>query len=118
MFAYRDLPIRRKLILLAMLSSGGALVLVCAAFIGYELNVLPDRIANELTTVGQMVASGSTAALSFQDSKAAQEILRTLGANQRIVSACVYDRSGRVFATYYRNAKPPEPCAANPAANA
>ena len=112
MFSFRNLPLQRKLTLLVLLTTGIALVLTCGAFIAYEVSVLPGRIANGLTTLADMIASGSTASLSFEDPKAARENLRTLSANSRVVSACIFDRNGKVFASYTRPGPGPEPCTA------
>jgi signal transduction histidine kinase/CheY-like chemotaxis protein len=113
MSSYRDLPIKRKLILLVMLTSGIALSLSCGTFMTYELLVLPGRIADELTNDADIVASASTASLSFQDSKTAGENLRALGTSHRVISACIYDRSGHLFSSYSRDSGP-EPCPVRP----
>src|SRR5438105_10760291 len=97
---YRNLRIKQKLMLLVTLTSGIALLLTCGAFMTYEIFTLPGHIAGELTTVADMIASGSAAPLTFQDPKTARENLRTLATNLHIISACVYDRQGNVFSKY------------------
>jgi signal transduction histidine kinase/DNA-binding response OmpR family regulator len=109
MYWLSDLPIRRKLMVLTMATVGLALTLSCAAFMAYELGALRTRIAGELTTVGDMIASGSSAPLAFQDPRAAQELLRTLEANRNILSGCVYGGK-TVFAAYTHGVQESPPC--------
>jgi len=75
---YRNLPIKRKLMLIITLTSGIAVVLACAAFIGYESVQLPLETAAELATLVEIAAAHSTAPLSFEDRRAAEETLRAL----------------------------------------
>src|SRR5579862_1834838 len=100
---YRNLRIKQKLMLLVTLTSGIALVLTCGAFMTYEIFALPSHIADELTTVADMIASGSAAPLTFQDPRTARENLRTLATNPHIIFACVYGRRGNIFAEYSRD---------------
>ena len=103
---YRDLPIKWKLTLIITLTCGVAMALGCAAFIGYESVQLRGETAQELVTLAEMTAAHSTAPLSFADPKAAEEVLRALGAEPHILKACIYDRAGHVFARYARNGIP------------
>ena len=48
-------------------------------------------------------AAHSTAPLSFEDRRAAEETLGALRAESHIIEACIYDRSGQIFAAYTRN---------------
>ena len=100
MQAYRNLPIKRKLMLIVMMTSGIALGLACLTFIAYESAELPQETAAELAILAQMTAANTTAPLSFEDRRAAEETLRALRADSHIIEACVYDRGGRVFAGY------------------
>jgi uncharacterized membrane protein affecting hemolysin expression len=49
-----------------------------------------------------MLSSNSTAALSFNDSKAADELLKGLSAKRGIIAATLYTSDGQVFARYVR----------------
>ncbi|HYM10025.1 MAG TPA: response regulator [Bryobacterales bacterium] len=103
MWAFRDFSIRRKLTLLMMLTSSIALLLACGAFIAYELVAYRNQALSELTTVAEMIGSNSTAALAFEDHKAASETLGALRADTHITAAVVYDKDGAVFAGYARD---------------
>ena len=83
----RDAPIRRKLMAIMLLTSGLVLLLTCAAFLGYELLTFRATAVRELSTIGQIVAANSTAALAFRNSDDAREVLAALKAEPSIVAA-------------------------------
>ncbi len=99
---FRDLSMQRKLTLIMMLTSSLALLLACAAFITYELLQVRGAAASELSTLGEVLAANSTAALTFDDPRAAAEILGGLRANEHMIAAALYTREGRLFASYQR----------------
>ncbi len=98
----RDVPIARKLTIIIMLTSSLALLLTCLAFVSYELVVFRSGTASELAIIARMVGDNSAAALSFNDASSAEQTLKSLNAAPHIVGAAVYDRNGKVFATYRR----------------
>ena len=98
----RDVSLKRKLMVIIMLTSSVALLLACAAFVTYERAGFRQDMVEDLTVKAELFAEQSTAALSFKDPKAATEILHKLVAQKHIVTACIYGSDGRVFATYQR----------------
>ena len=104
--AFRDTPIRSKLTIIIMATSGVVLLLTCAAFLAYEIFAFRQGSVRELSTLGQIVATNSTAALAFDNQSDATEILGALKAERHIVAAALYDRRGDVFAQYPAAAPP------------
>ncbi|HEX7069197.1 MAG TPA: ATP-binding protein [Rhodothermales bacterium] len=96
----RNLPIRRKLMTVILVTSGAVLLLTCSAFFLYEYITFRQASVRQLLTLGQIVATNSTAALAFDDHAAANEILAALRAERQIVAAGLYDEDGRLFAQY------------------
>lgn len=96
----RHTPIRQKLMRIMLLTSGLVVVLTCAAFMGYELMTFRGATVRELSTVGQILAANSTAALAFQNPDDAREVLAALKAEPHILAATLYDADGRVFSVY------------------
>jgi len=92
--------IKRKLMAMLLLTSGVVLVLTCGAFFAYEMLTFRQATLRQLTTIGQIVAANSTAALAFENQNDAAEVLAALKAERHIVGACLYDGTGRVFSTY------------------
>ena len=98
-----ELPIRRKLNLLALLSSALGLGLAAAVLISFTWSSGFSRASSDLETLARISANNSTAALAFRDEKSAREILRALNAKQGLQSACLYaltPSGGSLFAEF------------------
>lgn len=100
MIPFRDLPIRRKVASVVILTSAIALLLTSAAFMTYEWSTFRSSALINLTTVGRIVADNSTAALRFRNQEDVQTTLATLRAEPDIVSAAIYDVAGQPVAIY------------------
>jgi len=100
------IPIQRKLMQVIMMACGVVLVLTCVAFFTYEFITYREITRDELATLGQVIADNSTAALAFDDKKDAEENLNSLKAQKHIVSACLYDTAGQIFAYYPKTLSP------------
>src|SRR5258708_23491712 len=99
---YRNLAIKHKLRIVIMATVGVALVLACLAVVESEQLMYRDSMRNELEVLAQTFGSNSTAALSFSDGKAAEELLSGLRAKRPIAAAYLYGASGQPFAAYRR----------------
>src|SRR5690348_11133094 len=97
---FRDTPIQRKVMTILLLTSGTVLVLTCAAFVAYDLVTFPRATVRQLSTLGEIVATNSTAALAFDNQSDAAEVLSALRAEPHITIAALYDRRGVIFATF------------------
>jgi signal transduction histidine kinase/CheY-like chemotaxis protein len=106
---YRDLPVRLKLHLIIMGTVCTALILACVAVLIYDRFVLYKRMETDLGILAEIFASNSTAALTFDDQKAARELLSGLKANRSIECAVIYAANGQVFASYSRENRHSEP---------
>lgn len=102
MRALRDVPIKRKLIIINTVTSGVTLLLACLAFMAYELVVFRESMISDLSTTAAIVGSNSAAALTFDDTASAEQTLRSLQTHPHIVSAAVYGSDDKVFARYRR----------------
>jgi signal transduction histidine kinase/ActR/RegA family two-component response regulator len=99
-FSLRNVPIKRKLMVVILLTSGFAILLMGSALITYELVTFRSALTNNIEVLAQIIGSNSTAALAFDDRQNANEILRALAAENQITAAAIYDRNGRVFASF------------------
>lgn len=100
---FKDTLIKRKLMTVNLLTSGAVLCITCVAFFAYEFHIFRQSTEMKLTSIGEITAANSTAALAFDDAKAATEILAALQADQHIVIAILYDSLGLPFAQYPTN---------------
>ena len=94
--------IKRKQMLIIMLTTSVALVLACAAFAVYEVLAFRKAMVQNVSTLAQMIGDNSAAALDFNDPKSAEETLASLKAEPSIVAACIYSKQGEAFARYNR----------------
>jgi signal transduction histidine kinase/ActR/RegA family two-component response regulator/HAMP domain-containing protein len=109
----RNVPIRRKLMIMLLVTSGAVLALTCAAFIVYQYATYRAAAKHTLGTLGAVIASNSTAAVAFDNAADETEVLEALHAEPRVTLAAVYDSAGALFAHYPANAPasafPPHP---------
>jgi signal transduction histidine kinase/uncharacterized membrane protein affecting hemolysin expression len=98
-----DMPIRRKLTVAILATSVVVMALMSGAFVTYEVLSIRRTIVRQVTTLGQIVAANSTAALAFENQDDATETLSALAAERHVVAACLYDRNGRLFSRYPSN---------------
>jgi signal transduction histidine kinase len=105
-------PIRQKLMLIAILTTGGALLLAGSAIIYFNTVRFREEMARDLASFADVFAGSSTAALTFGDPKTATEILGSVSPRTSIVAIALYDAKGKLFAQWRRNERaevPPAP---------
>jgi len=113
---FRDLPIRRKLLMMSVASSAAALVLAGSGFLTWDIIRFRSDLRRDLTAAVSLLAENSGAPLTFRDDRVAREILSVLRYQPRIVAACLYDQNGGLFSRYQRTAGaecPARPASAN-----
>jgi two-component sensor histidine kinase len=103
---YADLSIRRKLMVIILSTSGIVLLLTGVAFVSYEWITFRRALVQNVTTLAQVVAANSTAALAFRSPADAREVLNALEAEETITAAVLYDHDGEIFAFYPDNLNP------------
>src|SRR5215813_9849739 len=102
-----DLSIKRKMMLITMLTSSAALVLFSASFLVYDLLSFRHFLSSDLGTQAQIISYNSAAAMAFKDEAAATVTLSALKAKDDVVAAVLYTADGRAFAHYYRSHETP-----------
>lgn len=103
---FRNMPVRRKLKAISMLSGGLALIVASATFVIYDYVSFRSALAVRGSTLAEIIGRQTTAALSFRDAKATEETLESLSAEPRVEAADVYDERGLLFARYRRSGTP------------
>jgi signal transduction histidine kinase/DNA-binding NarL/FixJ family response regulator len=101
----QNLSIRRKLILITMLTSSIALLLSSASFLIYDLISFRHLLTQDLTTQAEIIGYNSAAAMAFKDEPAATATLSALMVKGDIVAAVLYSPDGKMFAQYFRTDK-------------
>src|SRR5207244_5299197 len=96
----KNQPIRRQLMTVILLTSGAVVLLTCAAFVAYEWIAFRRELVGNLTTLAQITADNTTAALAFENESDAKEVLSALRIERNVVVACLYDEDGKFSAPY------------------
>ena len=87
-----------------LISSSAVLVITSVTFFTYDLISARQSRVQHLRVLSQVVASNSTAALAFQDTRDAEMVLSALRADPAIQAAALFDQEGRLFVSYPANA--------------
>ncbi len=96
----RDLPIQRKLVSFIFLTSLSVLVVSFLFLLSFETRSSKAVTTHSLEAISGIIASNSTVALIYDDPKLAREILVGLKAEPDITVAALFDKRGKVYATY------------------
>jgi two-component system, sensor histidine kinase and response regulator len=102
MHPLHSFSLRGKLTSIIMITCSVAVLVACTVFAVYDVTTFRRSLASELGTVAKITGSNMTAALTFGDIKAANEILSSLSIQTHIVEACVYKGDGTVLAEFTR----------------
>ena len=103
----RDLSLKRKVMLIVMLTSSIALLLASAGFLAYDMTVFRNRMSQDLLAQAEIIGANSTASLMSRDRKATTAILGALQAKREIVAAAFYQPDGKLLSYYNRDAEHP-----------
>jgi PAS domain S-box-containing protein len=109
---FRKISIRRKQVLIIMLTTTVALLLACSAFVFYDIVDFHAELVERISGIAQVIADHSTASLDFSDPKTAEQTLDALRTESEVVTGCIYDRDGHVFAEFARDGRKFTPPAA------
>jgi methyl-accepting chemotaxis protein len=88
--------------MVGVLPSVIGLVLATTAFYLNEKSTFPDKMARDVTKLAEIIGGNSVAALAFDDTDTANDLLRTLAADPHITAAAIYNPDGEIFASYQR----------------
>ena len=102
MRAFRDIPIEEKLIVTILVTTALALLLSGLAFLGLDSLFFRQHLQQDLSAQAQIIAENSTAAVAFDDSRAAEDTLNALRVRPHVIAACIYRLDGSKLATYSR----------------
>jgi len=81
MVRFRDVSIRRKLLLINVFTTGIALVLASTAFVSYERVGFEQDVTRQLSMVADVTGANARPALASQDHAAGEAVLLGLRSN-------------------------------------
>jgi signal transduction histidine kinase/CheY-like chemotaxis protein len=97
---WSNLSVRTKLSVVAMAACAAALAMMSAGVVANELVSARAQLTTQLTSVTDVVAANSTAAVQFGDQEAAGEALTSLRGDPSIEAARIDVEDGRSLARY------------------
>lgn len=97
---FRIESIKWKLTALVAVTCTVALLIACIAFVINDVALTRQSKVRQLTASAELVASNSTAALSFEQSEAAEELLNSLSKINTIRYARLVTSDGETLASY------------------
>ena len=103
MTSFRDLPIRRKLLLMTLASSAAALALAASGFLAWDIAQRRGEIEMDVLVQSELIAAESAAPLLFNSPEVARETLDALALRPRVEQACLYTAAGALFESYRRH---------------
>jgi signal transduction histidine kinase/ActR/RegA family two-component response regulator len=101
---FRDLPIRRKLVIMTLASTAVALITASGGFLVWDVVTFRAEIRRDINAQIRIITQNAAPAIVFNDEQAAGETLAAFELRPRVLMGCLYARDGRLFATYRRPA--------------
>jgi diguanylate cyclase (GGDEF)-like protein/PAS domain S-box-containing protein len=92
-----------RLFLIGFSTSVLSVLLTAGGYLTYELLQFRTTLTSNLKSVADILSVNNTAPLNFGDPQVARENLSALKADPHMLGACLYDRSGKLFASYARD---------------
>jgi two-component system, sensor histidine kinase len=108
MFRFVRHSIRRKLMLVVIVTTLAALLFTAIILVAYDVRTYQKSWVNDLVTQAEILGRAAAPALAFDDPMSAYHYLSLLRARPQIQAAAIYNSSGTLFATYSREEVAPE----------
>ena len=100
---FQNLSLKGKMTAIIMLTSSIALLLACAAFVGYELFTFRANLVSELNTLAEFTGKTCSANINFNRPDDAESNLSNYSGESRLVAAAIY-KDGKLWARFPKNA--------------
>ncbi|HET8708332.1 MAG TPA: diguanylate cyclase, partial [Pseudomonadales bacterium] len=99
----KSLSIRKKVLLIAMMTSLIGLMIAGTIFVVLNRQTTRQEMIDELNIIAKVLANRSKAALEFSDTKLANDNLESVRVHPTVQNACLYDLHGALFASFTRS---------------
>ncbi|WP_426342220.1 response regulator [Pseudoduganella sp. S-14] len=96
----------QKLTFISVLTTGSALLLVFVAFAVASILSHTSEERKQLTSLADVIGANSVSSLLYADRPTAEQALAALAVKSDITRAALFDRDGRLFASYPAQSEP------------
>src|ERR1700759_3976905 len=93
-----NIPLRRKVTVVILMTCSAVLLLACGVLAVYQMVDYRKMMARDMAVLAEVVAQNTRAAMAFDDQNKAQDTLMALKSEPSVVAACIYDQQGSPFA--------------------
>ena len=100
---FQNLSLKGKMTAIIMLTSSIALLLACAAFVGYELFTFRANLVSEMNTLAEFTGKTCSANIIFDRPDNAENNLSNFIGESRLVAAAIY-KDGKIWARFPKTA--------------
>ncbi len=90
---------------MTLLICGAVFLVAITSFVAFQVVNFRTNFERDTSTLAEIIANNSTAAMSFQDEAAAAEIVNSLRAKPTVVCASLVLPNGSLFVSYASNAR-------------
>ncbi|MCG7901007.1 MAG: ATP-binding protein [Candidatus Thiodiazotropha weberae] len=104
----RNASIKQKIEAIILATAASVLLLSLFLFMVLEITSTRDETVSRLHTLARVLGANSSAAITFRDDQAAEDILSTLATQSDIVSAKILNLNRKAFAEYLSRSNTPE----------
>jgi len=101
MTLFKTQSLRRRLVLISLITTGLTLLLANFAYISLVYYLARKDTENKLQVLGEVISDRSTAALTFNDRALLESNLNTLQSDGAIVRGCIYRQDQTLAASYH-----------------
>lgn len=100
MIGFKNISIRRRLIIIQVATAFIAVLICCAIFVFNNIKLFRNTSIANKSTIAEIVGVNAAPTLEFADHDAAREMLQKLKSNPSILNAVILDKDGKEFARY------------------
>ncbi|MFQ5982202.1 MAG: ATP-binding protein, partial [Woeseiaceae bacterium] len=101
MRSFADLPVSKKLLIIILSTASAALILTTSINVATEGLSYRESYTDQLSTLTDVIGTNSVAALTFDDTELATQVLSSLQAEPSVCLARLFDADGRELASYH-----------------
>ncbi len=98
--SFNNISIKYKVIIIIITVTLLSQIIAAFFYVRYDKNEFREKNIRSLEIVSQIISNNSTAAIIFNDSKQAADILKSLKAEPHIKFVCIFDEKKQPFANF------------------
>jgi len=106
MARFRKVSIRERLTAIIMATSTVSVLLTTFTISVIGVYTLRINLLSEMEASASIVGDRNTAALLFNDDRLAASNMQVFSSRRSVLRACLYDRDGKLFASYFNEKEP------------